>query len=243
MQEGLPAFVLNSETVPQKAMSETPSTPTNLTAPEPQAQRPGLSDERLMLAFTQGSSEAFSELFHRYQQPVYGFFCRRVSDPANAEELTQETFFALLRATTRYEPRALFRTYLYAISFKILRAHRRKAAFRATFLGHGNPLCDPSQQDAPESGLWVRRAVEKLHPLDREIVMLREFEQLSYAEIADVLQLPLNTVRSRLFRARTALRDLLEPSASPPKGARAHPDAPTASPGVAQINVQKEERA
>ena len=239
MQEGLPGFVLNSETLPRKAMSETPSTPTNLTAEEPQAQRPGLSDERLMLAFTQGSSEAFSELFHRYRQPVYGFFCRRVSDPANAEELTQETFFALLRATTRYARRALFRTYLYAIGFKILRAHRRKTAFRAAFLGHHHSRPDPSQQDATEAGLWVRRAVEKLDPLDREIVMLREFEQLSYGEIADLLQLPLNTVRSRLFRARTALRELLEPSASAPKGARAYPDASTASPGVAQINVEK----
>jgi len=156
--------------------------------------------------------EAFTELFHRYKQPIYGFFCRRVSDPGNAEELTQETFFALLRAASRYEPRALFRTYLYAIGFKILRVHRRKAAFRAAFLGHSLP--DPAKQDATESGLWVRRAVEKLEPLDREMVMLREFEQLSYAEIADLLQLPLNTVRSRLFRARMALRELLEPSAS-----------------------------
>jgi RNA polymerase sigma-70 factor (ECF subfamily) len=222
-----------------KAMSETPSTPTNLTAEKPQAQRPGLTDERLMLAFTQGSSEAFSELFDRYRQPVYGFFCRRVSDPASAEELAQETFFALLRASTRYEPRALFRTYLYAISFKILRAHRRKAAFRAAFLGHRHSRPDPSTEDATEAGLWVRRAVEKLDALDREIVMLREFEQLSYAEIADLLRLPLNTVRSRLFRARTALRELLEPSASAPKDARAYPDAPTASPAVAQINVEK----
>ena len=142
---------------------------------------------------------------------MYGFFCRRIADPANAEELAQETFFALLRARDHYEPRALFRTYLYAIGFKILRAHRRKAALRATFFGHGNPVWDLSKQDATESGLWVRRAVEKLDPLDREIVMLREFEQLSYAEIADLLELRLNTVRSRLFRARTALRDLLEP--------------------------------
>jgi len=219
-------------------MNDTQPTPANSS---PQAE--GVSDERLMLAFTQGSSEAFTELFHRYKQPIYGFFCRRISDPANSEELTQETFFALLRARNRYEPRAVFRTYLYAISFKILRAHRRKAAFRATFFDHRNAVWDPSKPDATESGLWVRRAVEKLDPLDREIVMLREFEQLSYAEIADLLELPLNTVRSRLFRARTALRDLLEPSASPPKSARANADPQTACPGVAQINVQKEERA
>lgn len=120
-------------------MSKAPTNSTDCSAEaEPQSQ--SISDERLMLAFTQGSPEAFTELFHRYKQPIYGFFCRRVTDPANAEELTQETFFALLRAGARYEPRALFRTYLYAIGFKILHAHRRKAAFRAAFLGHRNLL-------------------------------------------------------------------------------------------------------
>ena len=208
MQDALSAFVLNSETLPRKPMSETPANTENSSA-QGETQRQGISDERLMLAFTQGSSEAFTELFHRYKQPVYGFFCRRVSDAASAEELTQETFVALLRAAARYEPRALFRTYLYAIGFKILRAHRRKAAFRAAFLGQRNSTLDPAKKDATEASLWVRRAVEKLDPLDREIVMLREFEQLSYAEIADLLQLPPNTVRSRLFRARTALRELL----------------------------------
>jgi RNA polymerase sigma-70 factor, ECF subfamily len=242
MQDALPAFVLNSETLPRKPMNEAPSNPTDSTA-QPEPQRPGLSDERLMLAFSQGSSEAFTELFHRYKQPIYGFFCRRVSDPANAEELTQETFFALLRAAARYEPRALFRTYLYAIGFKILRVHRRKAAFRAAFLGHRNSFPDPSKQDATESGLWVRRAVEKLDPLDREIVMLREFEQLSYAEIADLLHLPLNTVRSRLFRARTALRDLLEPSASTTKRETAPSETGAASSSTAQAAAQKGESA
>src|SRR5882762_5367202 len=164
---------------------------------------------------TQGSSDAFTELFFRYKQPIYGFFRRRVAEPAHAEELTQETFLALLRAATRYQPRALFRTYLYAIGFKILRVHRRKAAFRATFFGQRNSAPDPSKRDATESGLWVRRAVEKLDVMDREILLLREFEQLSYAEIADLLQLPMNTVRSRLFRARTALRNLLEPPVEP----------------------------
>ena len=233
MQDRLPAFVLNSETLPRKAMNPTSASPTH---PFPQAepQWPGMSDERLMLAFTQGSSEAFTELFHRYKQPVYGFFCRRVSDPANAEELAQEAFFALLRARNRYAPRALFRTYLYAIGFKILRAHRRKVAFRAALLGHRNSRPDPSKQDATEAGLWVRRAVEKLDPLDREIVMLREFEQLSYAEIADLLQVPLNTVRSRLFRARAALRDLLEPAATAANNVPGHHGTQTAPQATAQ---------
>ena len=211
MQDALPALVLNSEALPRHAMDEKPRSQTSPTSSPANA---GVSDERLMLAFTQGSSEAFTELFSRYKQPIYGFFHRRVTESAYAEELTQETFLALLRAATRYQPRALFRTYLYAIGFKILRAHRRKAAFRATFFGQRNSAPDPSKSDATESGLWVRRAVEKLEPIDREILFLREFEQLSYAEIVDLLQLPLNTVRSRLFRARTALRNFLEPTAS-----------------------------
>jgi len=190
-----------------------------------------------MLAWTQGSSEAFSELFRRYKQPIFGFFRRRTGEsassaqgPSQAEELTQETFLVLIRAASRYEPRALFRTYLYAIAFKILRAHRRKAAFRATFFGRPSVLSDPSRSDSTEAGLWVRRAVEKLDSIDREILMLREYEQLSYAEIADLLHLPLNTVRSRLFRARTALRDLLEPRTASPVPAAASGAAATATP-------------
>jgi Sigma-70, region 4 len=71
------------------------------------------------------------------------------------------------------------------------------------------------------------------------VLLLREFEQLSYAEIADLLQLPVNTVRSRLFRARTALRNLLEPSAAP-ASSDAKPSAdPAASPTSAQAIPQK----
>jgi RNA polymerase sigma-70 factor (ECF subfamily) len=211
MDQALPALVLNSEALPRTAMSETPANEAN--AADNPAAGSATSDEQLMLAFSKGSSYAFDELFSRYKQPIYGFFRRRVAESTLAEELTQETFVALLRAASRYEPRALFRTYLYAIGFKILRAHRRKAAFRATFFGQRDSTPDLSKRDATESGLWVRRAVEKLEAMDREILLLREFEQLSYAEIAGLLQLPLNTVRSRLFRARTALRDLLEPPA------------------------------
>jgi RNA polymerase sigma-70 factor (ECF subfamily) len=231
MQDALPALVLNSEVVPPAAMNDTPPTPALPASPA--------SDEHLMLAFSKGSAESFNELFLRYKQPIYGFFRRRTADLHHAEELSQETFLVLLRAAARYEPRALFRTYLYAIAFKILRAHRRKAAFRATFFGHPKSIPDPAKQDATESALWVRRAVEKLGPLDREILLLREFEQLSYAEISDLLSLPINTVRSRLFRARTALRNLLEPSAAASPNEATPSAEPAASPTAAQTISQK----
>jgi hypothetical protein len=137
MQDTLPAFVLDSEAASQARCPALRQSVMNDTPGNPEAEKPATadSDEQLMLAFSRGSAEAFGELFSRYKQPLFGFFCRRVADPAHAEELTQETFLAVLRASQRYEPRALFRTYLYAVGFKNLRAHRRKAAFRATFLG------------------------------------------------------------------------------------------------------------
>jgi len=175
------------------------------------------SDEQLMLAFSRGATGNFTVLFLRYQQPLFGFFRRRVADSAQAEELAQETFIAVLRASSHYQPSALFRTYLYAIGFKILRAYRRKAAFRATFLGEQSVGHEPATDNVIEAQLLMRHAVGKLDALDREVLLLREFEQLSYAEIAELLRLPINTVRSRLFRARAALRDLLSaPAPQPP---------------------------
>jgi RNA polymerase sigma-70 factor (ECF subfamily) len=173
------------------------------------------TDEQLMIAFKRGAADAFTTLFLRYKQPLYGFFLRRISSPSQAEELTQEAFVVVLRAASRYEASALFRTWLYAIGFKILRAHRRKAAFRAAFHGEQPADSEPAIQSTVETRALVREAVASLDKLDREMLLLREYEQLSYAEIATLLQVPVNTVRSRLFRARTALHDLL--AAPPPQ--------------------------
>jgi RNA polymerase sigma-70 factor (ECF subfamily) len=162
-----------------------------------------------MIAFSRGSTDAFDELFSRYKQPLFGFFCRRMADSAQAEELTQESFVAIIRASSRYQPSALFRTYLYAIGLKILRAYQRKTAFRNSFLGAPKADHEPAGKNNPEAEFLLRQAMGKLDHLEREILLLREFEELSYAEIAEVLNLPLNTVRSRLFRARLSLRELL----------------------------------
>jgi RNA polymerase sigma-70 factor (ECF subfamily) len=168
------------------------------------------NDEQLIAAFARGSTEAFNTLFARYRQPVYGFFCRRIADRSVAEELAQETFLAILRARDRYEPTALFRTYLYAIALRILRSYRRKAAFRAIF--SGTMPADHGSADPGVTGneIVLRDAVRRLDRIDREVLLLREFEELSYAEISTVLKIPLNTVRSRLFRARAALREILK---------------------------------
>jgi RNA polymerase sigma-70 factor (ECF subfamily) len=165
-----------------------------------------ISDEALMLDFQRGSRPAFEELFARYREPLYGFFHRRLGSAECADDLAQETFLAVIRARVRYEPRAPVRTYLYGIAFNLLAAERRHRT--------RDQQAEPSlsSSDDTDERLWVRQAIDRLDTNDREILMLREYEQLSYAEIAEVLRLPINTVRSRLFRARMELKSILAPA-------------------------------
>lgn len=171
------------------------------------------TDEELILDFQRGSSEAFEELFQRYREQMYAFFRRRLEDSARAEDLAQETFIAVLRSRERYEPRALVRTYLYGIALKLLAAERRQ-------IGRKNPTLSsdvPTTSD-PQPGLWVRQAMGKLDAEAREILLLREYEQLGYAEIAALLRIPVNTVRSRLFRSRMELKTLLSSTSEAKQG-------------------------
>jgi RNA polymerase sigma-70 factor (ECF subfamily) len=168
-----------------------------------------ISDEALMLDFQRGSREALEELYARYRQPLWAFFRRRLTNPARAEDLAQETFLAVIRGVERYEPRALVRTYLYGIAMNSVLAERRKQSRDG--VPPENPA-EPGIRPSPDRSLWVREALDKLDESEREIVMLREYEQLSYAEIAELLHLPVNTVRSRLFRARMALKEFLQPA-------------------------------
>src|ERR1700676_501356 len=105
-----------------------------------------ISDEALMLEFQGGSHPSFELLFARYRGPLYGFFRRRLKGDQRAEDLTQETFVAVIRGSSRYEPRALVRTYLYSIAMNRLAAERRKQ-FR---------------DSPPESSLRNRRLMTRL---------------------------------------------------------------------------------
>jgi RNA polymerase sigma-70 factor (ECF subfamily) len=164
------------------------------------------SDEELMQAFKRGEALAFRELFDRYKNPIYGFVRRRVDDPSRAEEITQDVFLALVQQQKNYEVRASFRTFLYRIALNRVASERRKMAEA--------PALDPEVAVGGDIGVvqQVREALARLEPEQREIVMLREYQGLSYQEIAQVLNVPVGTVRSRLFRAKLALRELLAPT-------------------------------
>src|SRR5258707_12920459 len=164
------------------------------------------SDEALMPDLRRGSHEAFEELFARYREPIHGFFRRRVFVEGRAEDLTQETFLAVLRGAQRYEPRASVRSYVFGIAFHVLSAERRNQQRQASVAPDREPASGPVSDEC----LWLREALSKLEDKEREILMLREYEQLSYSEIAVLLRLPVNTVRSRLFRSRMTLKSLLQ---------------------------------
>jgi RNA polymerase sigma-70 factor (ECF subfamily) len=168
------------------------------------------SDEQLMLEFQGGSTKAFEELFSRYRNAIYGFFRRRLNHASRAEELAQETFVVIIRGAEKYEATAKFRTYLYSIALKQLWSERRKELREARSVADS---FEEGRGSDPATGLWVKDALGRMDPDFREVLMLREYEQLSYDDIADVLAVPINTVRSRLSRARAELRTLLdEPS-------------------------------
>jgi RNA polymerase sigma-70 factor (ECF subfamily) len=165
-----------------------------------------------MAAYAAGDRRAFDELFERHRAAIWTFFRRRSADPAAAEELTQDTFVGVLRAASRYRPVGAFRSYLFGVAFRTLgtwrRQRRRLAAAHDEHPDRVAPASDPA------SVLWVRRALAALDEIDREVLMLREYEQLRYDEIASLLGIPMNTVRSRLFRARMALKAQLNGGAS-----------------------------
>ena len=161
------------------------------------------TDEQLMLQARDGSQAAFEQLFDSHRGDIYRFFRRRVPDSARAEELAHDVFVVILQNARRYEPRSTFRSYLFGIAYNLLMNERRKVRGRAA----DTVLEDlPSAGADPDASLWVRQALATLEPEAREIVMLREYEQLSYQEIADLLGMPLNTVRTRLLRARMDLK-------------------------------------
>lgn len=154
-----------------------------------------------------GSQAAFETLFERYREPIWRFFRRRTPDAGVAQELAQDTFVALLEGARRYQAKSMFRSYLFGVAYNVLLADRRKRVQRQTEALEGDA---PSPAGDRDDVIWIREALATIDESDREILMLREYEALSYQEIADVRGVPLNTVRSQLFRARMALKAALE---------------------------------
>lgn len=174
-------------------------------------------DEVLMTAYRDTRDpQAMVTLFRRYRKPLYRFLVRRTGSQDRAEDLAQEVFAALMNGADRYQPSGSFKSFLYRIannlSAKEWRKYKRRVQLVAEPTDSGPDAAE--QVEGKRSAQAVRLALFDLDDDQREPIVLREYEGLSYDEIASVLELPKGTVKSRIARGKLALRKVLLASAS-----------------------------
>lgn len=176
-----------------------------------------LTDERLLDAAAGGDTAAFQILYERYRDPIFRFTFRLLGSVEAAEDVTHDCFLSLIKAPGRFDPtRASLRTYIYAAA-RNLATKRYHSAGRETAIDELAEEPSVSDRHGPmrmvldhELAGEVERAVSSLPPLQREALVLFEYENLSLAEIAEVVGADPGAVKQRLFRAREKLRARLD---------------------------------
>ena len=179
----------------------------------------GGAEAELLLRAARGDEPAFLLLYERHRTPVFRFACRMLGSSTMAEDVTQECFLSVLRRPEAFRAeRASLRTYLCAIARHLALKQLRKRGEETivddapddapAHAGGSDPLDVVLQQEAADA---VRQAVAALPPLQREAVVLFEYQEMSLADIAAVCEIDVGTVKSRLHRARERLRRTLAP--------------------------------
>src|SRR5215218_1079507 len=180
-------------------------------------------DADLVVRALSGREDGFEELVRRYQRPIVAYVYRMVGDYDTALDLAQEVFIKVYNSLGRYRPEFKFSTWIYRIAHNAAIDHlRRQGATRTEEIeveGHEGttfekPLASKAPTPEQETERGERRAeieevVAQLSPAYRELIVLRHSHDLSYDEIAEVTNLPLGTVKNRIFRARETMRELL----------------------------------
>lgn len=183
-------------------------------------------DARLALALRRGSEEAYEILVSSYQQPVYNLVYRLMGDPSDACDVVQEVFLKIFRNIGTFRSQSSLKTWIYRIA--VNEAHN----YRRWFFRHrrqevvldgenegGRSFGDsvPDRSRSPydraldgEKRAMIEDALARINPMFRAAVVLRDIEDLSYEEIAEVLEVSLGTVKSRITRGRDAMRRQLE---------------------------------
>jgi RNA polymerase sigma-70 factor (ECF subfamily) len=191
---------------------------------------PAVASDRDIVAWAQdGDETAFRELVRRYQRPVFSLVYRMVRDRELAEDLAQETFIKVLNAIDSYRPEHKFSSWIFKIANNAAIDHLRRRELdtlsldgapdavtpdrqEATALQLGNRAESPLDElEARELGSQIERAISRLRPEYRSCIILRHIEGRPYEEIAEILALPLGTVKTYLHRARAELREQLGP--------------------------------
>lgn len=178
---------------------------------------PSSEGRDLALRHRYGDPAAFEEIYRRYAEMVFGLALRIGGDRELAAEMTQETFLRVFRHLAKFRGHASLRTWIYRIALNCCRSRLRRRGRRAVeepterLERLADERASPEQIAAGrEAGRHLTAAIAGLPLAFREAVVLRDVEQLSYAEIATVLGVRIGTVRSRIARGRERLRRALE---------------------------------
>jgi RNA polymerase sigma-70 factor, ECF subfamily len=178
------------------------------------------ADHDIVARCRSGDREAFAELVRKYQSRVLTLATRMLDNRSEAEDVAQDIFVKVFQSLDEFRGASRFSTWLYRITVNhCLNYIRRRTRQQQTLMGteaedwgHASSTSNPHKKlEEKERWALVQAKLQTLSPEHRTIILLRDFEGLSYEEIADVLQLESGTVKSRLHRARMELKALLEP--------------------------------
>lgn len=180
-----------------------------------------MSDDASLIAATlAGDTAAFGQLVGEYQDRLYNSLLRVLGSAEDAADIVQDAFVQAYTKLDTFRGTSAFYTWLYRIAFNLAMSHARKGR-KATSLDGLKAIAGDEPMDGQptaETGVLMQEraalvhvALAELNLEHRQIIVLREIDGLSYDEIAEILSVPVGTVRSRLFRARLELRELLAP--------------------------------
>lgn len=197
-------------------------------------------EDRLLASYRAGDAAALAELLRSYQQRLFAVCFRMLRDEHDARDLAQDAMVRVVESIDGFDGRSRLSTWIIRIAVNGCLSHlRREKVRRADSLdrpvksndgeGGGAPLgrslagVEPPpeeriQQDETRARIWD--AMERLDPDARTMIVLRDLQGLDYHQIAEVLEIPLGTVKSRLYRAREALRDAVEAAEREPSAPR-----------------------
>ncbi len=183
------------------------------------ALRRKVDERRLLLRHREGDAEAFAELVAEYRAPIYSYLARCGVAPADRDDLFQEVFIKIHRAAGSYDPERPLHPWIFTVVSNTVRTHvRKRRVRRLVFGGAGSETADPvdpapdgeRRTAAREAAALVQREIGRLRLVQREVVLLACVEKLPLKEIAAVLEIPVNTVKTHLRRARLTLAAALD---------------------------------
>ena len=179
----------------------------------------GISDAECVRRVLQGEKDAFELLVHRHQKTIFNLLYRMLGDYDEAAEISQEAFLSAYRSIRQFRGDANFSTWLYRIALNHASTRRRSltkwqqrtVAIETTELASEGELDPAETMEQKEIEEQVQNALNGLEPDDATIILLKDLQDVPYEEVARVLQVPVGTVKSRLHRARRALKARLLP--------------------------------